>query len=452
MVILAVLMGDVLAAATVSVALGPLGDEWVVAAALPGSWVLCLWKCGAYEQLCVRTGTEEVGRTVRAAGLAAVGATVFWWFVPDDETLHDALLALPVTAALTLSARTAQRHWTHVGRGAGRDAQWALVVGPARLAVGLISVLRRKGAAGIRVVGACLTDPARADVVSRLGVQVYGGTDGLVDAVRRTHCDAVVVLPSPELDAAEVRELSWQLRRENVSLVLAPVLADVVPSRLKVWPVAGIPLLHLRGPTVSRVRRAPTELTDRLLAALLIVLLAPLMLSVALMIRLDSAGPALFLHRRIGLGGRAFTVLKFRTMYQDAEHRKVELASFNQYGDGPYFKIEKDPRVTRAGTFLRRFSLDELPQLFNVLAGHMSLVGPRPLLPEEIMALGVEGRRRLLVKPGMSGLWQVSGRSGLSAEDRMRLDMSYVDNWSPGLDAKILLRTVPAVLRGTGAY
>ncbi|MEV0170623.1 sugar transferase [Streptomyces sp. NPDC050803] len=448
MVILAVLMGDAVAAGIVSVALGPLGDEWALAAVLPGVWLLCLGACGAYEPHRVRTGTEEFGRVWRAAGTAAAGSGAVWWAVQDDEMLRDALVALPVTAALTLALRSGERHWTPVGR----DPRWVLVVGPARRAVELISVLRRKSATNLRIVGACLTDPARSDAVTVLGVQVYGGLDALMDTVRRTRCDAVVVVPGPEVGAAEVRELSWQLRRERVALVLAPVLADVVPSRLAVWPVNGVPLLHVRGPTLSRARRIPKELTDRLLAALLLVLLSPLMLAVALTIRIDSPGPALFCHRRIGLGGRPFTVLKFRTMYQDAERRKAELVSLNQYGDGPFFKMTDDPRVTRVGTVLRRCSLDELPQLFNVVAGRMSLVGPRPLLAEEIMALGTEGRRRLLVKPGLSGLWQVSGRSRLSAEDRARLDMSYVENWTPALDAKILLRTPPAVVRGSGAY
>ncbi|AZP21704.1 sugar transferase [Streptomyces aquilus] len=446
-VILAVLMGDAVAAGIVSVALGPLGGEWAVAAALPGVWLLCLGTCGAYEPYRVRTGTEEFGRVWRALGAAFVGAVAVWWVVQGDEMLRDAAVALPVTAALTLAVRSGERHWTPVGR----DPQWVLVVGAARRAVELIMVLRRSNATGLRVVGVCLTDPTPPDVTG-FGVQVYGGMDGLMDTVRRTRCDAVVVVPNPEIGAGEVRELSWQLHREGVALVLAPVLADVVPSRLAVWPVAGVPLLHVRGPTLSRVRRIPKELTDRLLAALLLVLLSPLMLAIALTIRIDSSGPALFCHRRIGLGGRPFTLLKFRTMYQDAERRKAELVSLNQYGDGPFFKMTDDPRVTRVGLVLRRCSLDELPQLFNVVAGRMSLVGPRPLLAEEIVALGVEGRRRLLVKPGLSGLWQVSGRSRLSAEDRARLDMSYVENWTPALDVKILLRTPPAVVRGSGAY
>jgi exopolysaccharide biosynthesis polyprenyl glycosylphosphotransferase len=199
-------------------------------------------------------------------------------------------------------------------------------------------------------------------------------------------------------------------------------------------------------------RRVLKGFLDRVAAFALLMVGAPAMLVIAVVIRATSPGPALFRQQRVGRGGEEFTCFKFRTMTADAETRRSELAHLNERGEGLLFKIRQDPRITRAGGFLRRYSLDELPQLLNVLAGDMSLVGPRPPLPREVADYDDMVRRRLLVKPGLTGLWQVSGRSNLSWAESVRLDLSYVDNWSPALDARILLRTVTAVVKGTGAY
>ena len=190
---------------------------------------------------------------------------------------------------------------------------------------------------------------------------------------------------------------------------------------------------------------------DRFGGAFLLLLAAPFMLAVALVIRATSAGPVLFRQTRIGVDGHEFQMLKFRSMVTDAEQRKPALAPQDE-GNGMLFKMRRDPRVTRVGAVLRRFSLDELPQLLNVVAGDMSLVGPRPPLPEEVAAYSGDANRRLRVRPGMTGLWQISGRSDLSWEESLRLDLRYVDNWSLALDLSILWRTGRAVLRGDGAY
>jgi exopolysaccharide biosynthesis polyprenyl glycosylphosphotransferase len=199
-------------------------------------------------------------------------------------------------------------------------------------------------------------------------------------------------------------------------------------------------------------RRVLKGLLDRLAALCLLFFAAPAMLGIAMLVRATSPGPALFRQRRVGRDGKEFTCLKFRTMTADAEARRAELIHLNERHDGLLFKIRRDPRITRVGGFLRRYSLDELPQLLNVVAGDMSLVGPRPPLPQEAASYDKMVRRRLLVKPGLTGLWQVSGRSELSWAESVRLDLSYVDNWSPALDARILWRTAAAVIRGTGAY
>ncbi|WP_345013594.1 sugar transferase [Streptomyces shaanxiensis] len=447
---------DALAALAASATVLLLFGRWFVPAVLPAVWVLSLAVQRAYEQHCLRAGTNEFRRVLRAAGLVVVGASVAWWFVPGAGFLHDTLFALPITVTASLLLRQVRHVRRRAGWHLGESVERAVVVGPARSAGKLIAMLRRNGACELEIVGVCLTDLGdlgSVDGVIPDRVPTFGGVDDTVEAVRRSGCDAVVALPGPELDTGELRKLSWELQADGVELLLAPVLADVAAPRLAVTPVAGLPLMELHGPTLSRLPRIPKELTDRMLAAAGLIVLSPLMLAIAVLVRLDSAGPALFRHRRVGLRGHEFTLLKFRTMYQDAERRKAELAALNQYGDGGLFKIVDDPRVTRVGAFLRHWSLDELPQLLNVVAGQMSLVGPRPLPPDESVALPEDIRqRRLMVKPGLSGLWQVSGRSELPMEERVRLDLTYVENWSTALDLHILAQTPGAVIRGTGAY
>jgi exopolysaccharide biosynthesis polyprenyl glycosylphosphotransferase len=217
-------------------------------------------------------------------------------------------------------------------------------------------------------------------------------------------------------------------------------------------PFIGLPLLHVEEPEFAGFKRVVKGAMDRLAAGLAVLLLVPVLGAIAVAVRLDSPGPVLFRQTRIGRGGREFTMLKFRTMVVDAEARRGDLLALNQNADGLLFKMADDPRVTRVGRVLRRFSVDELPQLFNVLSGRMSLVGPRPPLPAEVALYDDSVRRRLLVKPGLTGLWQVSGRSDLTWEESVRLDLRYVENWSLLLDIMILWKTGFAVVRARGAY
>ena len=234
-------------------------------------------------------------------------------------------------------------------------------------------------------------------------------------------------------------------------LAQSVTLIDVAGDRTTIRPVDGLPMLHVEHPHLRGGARVVKDLVDRAAAAMLLALLSPLLATIALWIWRDSPGPVLFRQVRVGRDGREFVMYKFRSMYLDAEARLAELRHLNEH-DGVLFKIQNDPRVTPVGRWLRRFSMDELPQLFNVLRGHMSLVGPRPPLPQEVAAYPDDLRRRLAVKPGMTGLWQVSGRSDLPWEEAVRLDLRYVENWSLTLDLVILLRTMTAVLRSSGAY
>ncbi|WP_240770365.1 sugar transferase [Nocardioides sp. GY 10127] len=268
-------------------------------------------------------------------------------------------------------------------------------------------------------------------------------------AVQR-HADAVLVLPGTDLDAASLRRLAWSLESAGVELILGTGLVDVAQRRAQVTQVGGWSLLHVRHAQRRGVAGVAKSLLDRGAAVGLLVLLAPLLGCLALAVRLDSRGPALFRQERVGRDGRTFTMLKFRSM-QVPGAVAVDLKN-EADPDSPLFKMRRDPRVTRVGRYLRRYSLDELPQLVNVLRGDMSLVGPRPALPSEVATYREDARRRLHVRPGLTGLWQVSGRSDLSWSESVRMDLLYVDNWSFGLDLSILGRTLSAVLSHRGAY
>jgi exopolysaccharide biosynthesis polyprenyl glycosylphosphotransferase len=234
-------------------------------------------------------------------------------------------------------------------------------------------------------------------------------------------------------------------------VLAAPGLVEVAPRRLQVRPTTSVPLLQIREPEFRGRRRVVKGILERALAAVLLIAGAPFMLGIAAAVRFTSPGPALYRQRRVGKRGRVFNMLKFRSMVVDADGALNALLDRNE-GNAVLFKLHRDPRVTPLGRFLRRYSLDELPQLVNVLKGEMSFVGPRPPLEREVAQYGPEMHRRLLVKPGITGLWQVSGRADLTWSEAVELDVRYVENWSLGLDLVILLRTVGAVLRRSGAY
>jgi exopolysaccharide biosynthesis polyprenyl glycosylphosphotransferase len=259
------------------------------------------------------------------------------------------------------------------------------------------------------------------------------------------------VLACPEMSGVRLRDLAWELERTDTDLCVAPALLDVAGPRTTIRPVAGLPLLHMDHPEFTGVRRLIKAAFDRACAASALLLLSPLFAVVCATIRWSDGGPAFFRQVRVGQDGRCFTLFKFRTMVPDAEAKREQLAALNET-DAVLFKIRNDPRVTRVGARLRRWSIDELPQLINVLLGEMSLVGPRPALPREAALYGHHVRRRLVVKPGITGLWQVNGRADLSWDESVRLDLRYVENWSFVLDLQILWKTFSAVLRGSGAY
>jgi exopolysaccharide biosynthesis polyprenyl glycosylphosphotransferase len=253
------------------------------------------------------------------------------------------------------------------------------------------------------------------------------------------------------MDGVRLRQLAWKLEKTGTDLCVAPALLDVAGPRTTIRPTAGLTLLHVDHPQLSGPRQVLKDLFDRCVAALALVLLSPLMTAILVAIKLSGSGPFLFTQTRVGRDGQSFKIYKFRTMVVDAENLLAELREKNDF-DGVLFKIRQDPRITAIGARLRKWSLDELPQLINVLRGEMSLVGPRPALPEEAARYAADVRRRLVVKPGLTGMWQVNGRSDLSWDESVRLDLRYVENWSFALDLQILWKTVSVLLHGSGAY
>jgi len=313
----------------------------------------------------------------------------------------------------------------------------------------LVTELGRDRYHGLNVVGACVVQPGELDELA--GVPVYGGLDDITTAVKAFNADTVAVTACPEMDGIRLRSLAWELEKTGTDLCVSPALLDVAGPRTTVRPTAGLTLLHVDHPQLSGFRLVFKGMFDRCAAGAALVMLAPLMTILASAVWLHDRGPALFTQVRVGKDGHAFRIYKFRTMVVDAEQRRMELLDSND-SDGVLFKLRRDPRVTPVGARLRRWSIDELPQLFNVFLGHMSLVGPRPALPDEADKYAEHVRRRLVVKPGLTGLWQVSGRSDLSWEESVRLDLRYVENWSFALDLQIMWKTISVLVRGSGAY
>ena len=436
---------------------------------LPLAWWMSVLMAGGYDTRFIGFGSDEFRRILSAAvNLTAVVALVSYAAKLDLARGYMAI-ALPSATIMDLTARYLLRKHLHRRRVRGWYVRRVVAVGHAAAVARLVTALRRDTYHGLAVVAACLVDapegagpdgaasapPARGPAlmanVPVAGVPVAGGLGGVAAAVSRFGADTVAVLACSEMDSGRLRELAWELEKTDTDLFVAPALLDMAGSRTTIRPVAGLPLLHVDHPELAGVKQAVKGVFDKACAAAALLVLAPLFAVIALSIRLADHGPVLFRQTRIGKDGQGFTLYKFRTMVPDAEQRKSQLAAHNE-ADGVLFKIRRDPRVTRPGTWLRRWSLDELPQLINVLIGDMSLVGPRPALPEEVACYGDHMRRRLVVKPGLTGLWQVSGRSDLSQEEAERLDVHYVENWSLVLDLQVLWKTGSAVVRGSGAY
>lgn len=425
----------------------------VFAPGLVLAWLVSLKALRCYDDRVVGYGADEYRRVGVASLRLASGVVIVGWIL-DVGVPRGFLVTSFAAGVVGLElARFVARKWLHRFRARGRGwSRKVLVVGDAAHVLELVHTLRRELYAGYQVIGACIPDVLLAPVPQQLGdVPVVGSFRGIPEAATAIGADTVAVTASGELTATRLRRLGWQLESTGVDLVVAPALTDVAGPRIHTRPVAGLPLIHVEAPEFRGARKLVKGLVDRAFALFALTLLLPLLIVIALTVLVDSRGPVLFRQTRVGQGGREFWVWKFRTMEVNADARLVELAPRNDT-DGLLFKLRDDPRVTRVGRLLRNWSLDELPQLVNVLFGQMSLVGPRPPLPSEVARYDGDVARRLLVKPGMTGLWQISGRSDLSWEDGVRLDLYYVENWSLAADLTILWKTFGAVVNRRGAY
>ncbi|MCU1596076.1 MAG: Undecaprenyl-phosphate galactose phosphotransferase, partial [Frankiales bacterium] len=394
-------------------------------------------------------GPDEYKR-VGSASLRLFGLLGFLAFATKTDVARGfVLLFLPLGLAGLFLGRWLMRVRLARTREHGRSYHRVLVVGNYSTVHELVTQLENDLRHGFRVVGACVSGTPHGDAEA---VHVVGGLGDVRQVVKELGVDTVAVAGSPELTGESLRRLSYDLEGTGIDLLVAPALLNVAGNRISIRPVAGVPLLHVDEPELDGARKVVKMIFDRSTSLLLLVLLSPVLLAAMIAVKVTSRGPMLFRQTRVGRDGQLFSLLKLRTMQVDAEQRLQELLDRNEVRGGVLFKLKDDPRVTPLGRFLRKWSLDELPQLINVLAGQMSMVGPRPPLPTEVEKYEGHAHRRLLVKPGITGLWQVSGRSDLSWEDAVRLDLQYVENWSLGLDMAVLAKTLLAVVRSAGAY
>ncbi len=453
------------AAITASLGIAHLLRFGVSAALLPGPnipyvlvallgvpvWLGVLALAGCYDRRILGVGSDEYRRVLN-------GGVHFLAIVALAHFLGRLVIArgyvgvlIPVALVLTLLTRVGLRLWLRGQRRRGRYVHRLLLVGTPSAVVEVGKHLVRSEWSGFLLVGVCVDGAADtpALTIGARSVPVVGTPSDLVGAIELCRADSVAI--TTESKPGELRALAGDLAHTDVDLLVAPAIADVAGPRTVVRDVAGLSLLHVEEPTFTGPQRVAKEVFDRAGAAAALLVLAPVFVLVAAAVKLDSPGPVFFRQTRVGREGGRFSMVKFRTMVVGADRLRAGLEHRNE-ADGLLFKLRTDPRVTRTGRLLRRYSVDELPQILNVLRGEMSMVGPRPPLPAEVDLYEGHVSRRLLVKPGITGLWQVSGRSDLPWDEAVRLDLYYVDHWSPTMDVTIIAKTFSAVLRGAGAY
>lgn len=437
------------AAGTAIVAVGaPVGAAlwWalVLGAALPAAVAIS----GGYRWRTLGEGSIEARAVIRAGAHVAVALMAISYVSIAVVPTAVVAASLPAAVASCLAARSAARRSLLARRASGSAMLRTIIVGSGPCARELLSQVRRAPGCGYDVVGWCGNGEDNDEGVDVPSFGAFESTAAVASLVRTEDLDVVLLVGGQ--DSTTVHRMARDLSEAGASLVVLPSVTEISSSRVRIRPTGGLWTIQLD--IAPRRRPGPAKAAiDRVAGAVLLALSLIVLLPVMVAVRLTSRGPALYRQQRIGRHGQPFTMWKVRTMYADADKRRAELLDRSD-GNGLLFKMRIDPRITPVGRLLRRLSIDELPQLLNVVRGEMSLVGPRPALAEEVARYGVEEARRLEVKAGLTGLWQVSGRSDLSREQSIRLDLRYVDNWSLGLDAVILWRTAAAVAGGRGAY
>lgn len=416
-------------------------------------WFVSIWLFGGYRARYVPAGAELYRAVLRATlASAGIAGTVVFLGGIELSRVYFVLFFL-IGPVLLLAIRFTARRLVNRARAGGRFREAVIMVGALPHVDDLARTISRESWLGYDIVGA-LTPDGDPRATSAFGIPVLGSEEQLMDVIEREHPAVLLFTAGSESSAEEFRRTSWRLEEYDIDVIVAPALTEIAADRLTMRPVAGLPLVHLDKPRSRDSLRWYKRLFDITASALGLLLISPLLLIIALVIKVHDGGPVIFRQQRVGRGGETFEFFKFRSMVTDAERVLSQLQSDSRQdsGNAVMFKMRSDPRITRPGRFLRRYSLDELPQLYNVLKGDMSLVGPRPALPREASGYNDIARRRLTIRPGITGLWQVSGRSELSWDETVRLDVYYVDNWSFMQDLQILTRTIRAVLAPSGAY
>jgi exopolysaccharide biosynthesis polyprenyl glycosylphosphotransferase len=422
-----------------------------LSAALVPAWLVTMTLAGSYDSHYIAAGAEQYRRVLNG-GVWLLAAVAFLSFALKAEVSRVfVLVSIPLATVLTIGGRWVLRKTLHHRFAHDWSAHRVIAIGSPAEVADLAAHVHRAFQAGFRIVAALTPNEASPPSLPRDIEWVGSDLAELVPWASQCGADTLAVAGSHVLARGDLRRLSWELEGTDVQLVVVPGLTDLAGPRIRMRPIDGLPLLHIEKPQFTGARRVVKGSIDRTIAGVLLVVISPLMACVAVAVALTSKGPVIFRQRRVGQNGRQFGLLKFRTMLYDAEETRASIEHLNEHA-GVLFKIRRDPRLTPIGRFLRRFSLDELPQLVNVIRGQMSLVGPRPPLPSEVERYGTDIHRRLLVKPGLTGMWQVNGRSDLSWEESVRLDLYYVDHWSVGLDLILLGKTMLTVIRGRGAY
>ena len=423
----------------------------LVIAGLATAWVLAVAVCRGYDAIALRTGTDAYRRLVKAT-VTAAGLTGFACYVINVELNRVFLvLGLGTGLALMVLGRISLRGAIVRMSRSGMLVQRVLIIGDEPHVDEFCSVLGRHEALGFRVVGA-LTPLGESGQTTQGGVRILGEAAEAGHLAQLAGADLLLFAGGGVRSSAELRRVTWDLQDSPVRIAVAPSVTDVAPERIRMRPVGGVPLLDLEKPRAAAASKKAKRLFDIVGALTILTLTAPLFAFVAWRIRRYDGAPVFFRHERIGRNGVPFGCWKFRTMGVNADELLAQLLAERGVDGAIFAKLKDDPRITPPGRWLRRLSLDELPQLFNVLVGHMSLVGPRPQVAAEVAEYDETMARRLHVKPGMTGLWQVSGRSDLPLQDAIRLDTYYVENWSMLRDLSILFRTPLAVLGARGAY
>ncbi|MGO1384600.1 MAG: sugar transferase [Arachnia sp.] len=444
--LLAIIMGNAVRQSTTALASS---QAMLATAALVLIWLISLRTNGAYSLRHLRSGADEYKRVINASAVAAGIFGIACYLIRYDYPRLTFAAWIVFGVLFLWVARFARRRVMQKLHLRGLFQTPVLVVGSNHHVDQAHIALRRATWAGFKIVGAVTRE--QSQTITSTGLPVLGPFDDVVKIIKSRGIATVIFAEGSFASPAEFRRLAWELEEHHVQIMVVPTMADVGAERLEFSPMSGLPLVSVDRPRAIRSLRWSKRAADVASSALLLILASPVLIATAIAIKLEDGGPVVFRQRRVGLKGEEFYCLKFRSMCVDAEAKVAALQAQNE-GAGLLFKMTNDPRITRTGKFIRRFSIDELPQLWNTFRGDMSLVGPRPALPREVAQYDSDTKRRLQVRPGLTGLWQVSGRSNLSWEDTVRLDLYYVDNWSFVRDLMILAKTAKAVLGSSGAY